>query len=145
MEAGHHGAAAGALDDDGLDVDGDVERADRRTEDQQHRHQQPGVRHHRQQRQHQAGQGGRAEDDEAAAEACRGQPGQRHRQDRADAERQQQQAQHALGHAEPVLGEGHQRRPGRHDEAGDEEAEARGALLAGGLAVEAHDRSDPMS
>ena len=131
VKARHHGAAIGFFDDHGLDIDGHVERAHGRAEEQQYQ-----AQLQRRGRQGQAGKDGGqqqagADDDLAAAEAGRQHARKRHRAQRARAQAQQQNAQGGFVEAQARLGVRDQRGPGGHAEAGGKEDQARGALLQG--------------
>ncbi len=126
VEAGHHRPPAGTFDDDRLDVDCHVEGADTGAEHEHSAKQQGQAGDRRQHGQGEAEQHRRHGDDETAAETCREGTGERHRHDRADAEAEQDEPEHAVIDRGTRLGERHERSPGRHDEAGDEERNARG-------------------
>jgi len=79
---------------------------------------------HAEQRQHQCRHA--TEDDRTDTLARDQQAGQRHPGQRADAYAQQQHAEQGIAHLDPLAHVGHQRRPYRQSEAGDEEPGPRG-------------------
>ncbi|CAE1148082.1 protein of unknown function [Serratia sp. Tan611] len=129
MKTGHHRPAAGAFDNHRLDVHCDVNHADGGAEQQQRQSHARRRIHQHQQRQIDAQCQPGQQDNAPAAELAGQQPGQRHGQQRPGADAQQQQSQRTIIQVQTKFGERHQRRPGRHAEAGDKKGDAGGYLF----------------
>ena len=124
VEARHHVAAAGALDDHRLQVDGGINDPQACAEYKQCGDQQRYGAGGGQERQRQANQQGAANRHPATAKARGQQAGDGHCQNRARAEAQQQQAKGGFIEPGPGLGVGHQWRPCGESETGDKKGDA---------------------
>jgi hypothetical protein len=129
VKAGHHGLAAGALDDDRLDIGDTPQRAHARTVDEQRRNHQRHVGECGEQGKAQTGDAAAQDDEPPTAVANGHRARHRHGDDRADPQTQQQQAKVGVVQPHAALGIGHKRRPGGNAETGDEIGDARGEVF----------------
>ena len=133
MKAGHHGPAAGLLDDHRLDVNRHIRRAETSTESKQ-RDGKGGIGTDRGKcRQRAANAQICAPDHAPAPEPRRQRAGEWHGDDRASTEAKQQKTQRGIVGAQAFLRVRHERRPGRH--ADTDREERRSGRASGGCAV----------
>ena len=133
MEAGHQRPVGGAFHLDGMNVHGDVNSAERRSENKQSDGQNRWIRRNGEYWQEQDQTQTPAKDHWLGSELSAKPTGQWHRSDRADAQAKKKEAEQPVADVYIGLGKRDQRRPASNSEAGCEEGKTRGKTRFGAI------------